>query len=96
MRSCRAALRALAFLQGARVGRPVPSDDVEDAQQLQDVLHAAGVLAAARLGLRHLSGHAQDLTALIGRERARAETTRAAAHAHTVLTHVLEEEEVRE
>lgn len=78
----------LAFLRGARVGRGIPSDDVQDAQQLQDVLHAAGVLAAARLGLGHFPGHAQDLAALIGRDGTRAETARAAAHA--VLAHVLE------
>lgn len=65
---------ALAFLQGALVGRPVSSDDVEDPEQLQDVLHATGVLAATRLGLGRFSGHTQDLTALISRERVGTET----------------------
>lgn len=82
---------AYTFLQRACVGGGVSSNDVEDAQQLQDVLHPAGVLAAARLRLRHLSGQAQDLTALIGCEGARAQTARAPADTDAVLAQVLEE-----
>ncbi|KAG7259339.1 hypothetical protein CRUP_000677 [Coryphaenoides rupestris] len=52
---------------------------------------AAGVLNAARLGLRRLPGHAQDLTALIGRQRAGAQPTGTTpAAAHPMLTEVLE------
>lgn len=74
------------LLQCACVGGGVSSDDVQDAQQLQDVLDPACVLAAARLRLCHLPGHAQDLTALIGCDRARAQTTRATPDTDTVFT----------
>lgn len=80
---------ALTFLQGALVGRPVSSDDVEDPQQLQDVLYAASVLATASFGLGRLSGQAQYLTALNDRKRAGTETARAPAH--TVFADILEE-----
>lgn len=59
-------LTVLAFLQRARVGCGISSNDVEDAQQLQDVLHPTGILAAARLCLGSFSSYAKDLTALIG------------------------------
>lgn len=59
-------LTVLAFLQRARVRCGISSNDVEDAQQLQDVLHPTGILATARLCLCSFSSYAKDLTALIG------------------------------
>lgn len=78
------------FLHGARIGGGVSSDNVEDAQQLQNVLHPAGVLAAACLGLRRLPGNAKDLATLTGQKRAWAQHAGAAAEAGAVLTHILE------
>lgn len=86
-------MRAPTFLQRARVVGRLPPDDVEDAQQLQHVLHAAGAVSAARLGLRRLPAAAQDVAAAAAAAVAVAGQragTQAAATAHAVLAQVLD------
>lgn len=74
------------FLEGACVGVGVSSDDEEDAEQLEHILHSAGALAGASLGLGLLTGHTQDVTGLHGTQRPRAQAPRPAP----MLTKVLQ------